>query len=198
MFTIFTTQGIAQMVNENVEVYTLPDQPYSNTIYTANTSSIYDYFIGNVDCETTTPNVNGAYACVEKGNVIFPLNPYNYSSNPKYMNLYTVNKIYTLTPLNSPLGLQQNPARIVLDKSINSAWEQSSFSTNTSTRLYIFTPQDRYNYVSECSNRGLCDTDLGDCGCFTGYIGDDCSAVDNSLSLDFASLNAFMQTSSTP
>ena len=32
-----------------------------------------------------------------------------------------------------------------------------------------------YTYVSECSNRGVCDTDAGLCDCFPGFTGHDCS-----------------------
>ena len=37
--------------------------------------------------------------------------------------------------------------------------------------------QVEYEYVSECSNRGTCDTDEGLCMCFTGFAGDDCSVI---------------------
>ena len=53
-------------------------------------------------------------------------------------------------------------------------------------RAYLFRPplslsSDVYTYVSECSNRGSCDTDSGVCSCFTGYAGDDCSVQYNVL-----------------
>jgi len=37
------------------------------------------------------------------------------------------------------------------------------------------TSQATYNYVSQCSNRGICDGATGLCACFKGYSGDNCN-----------------------
>ncbi|POM58298.1 OCM1 [Phytophthora palmivora] len=47
----------------------------------------------------------------------------------------------------------------------------------TIQKIYKVTPPasaSRYNYVSECSGRGLCATDTGVCDCFKGYTNDNC------------------------
>jgi hypothetical protein len=31
-----------------------------------------------------------------------------------------------------------------------------------------------YQYVSQCSNRGTCDSTIGVCKCFKGYANDNC------------------------
>jgi hypothetical protein len=34
--------------------------------------------------------------------------------------------------------------------------------------------KQKYQYVSECSNRGVCDTESGLCSCFSGYTHNNC------------------------
>lgn len=75
LFAVFTTTGIGKMVSEQAKVYT-DWTPYSNTIYTTNSSYAFPGFYGNVDCETTSSNVDGAFDCVEKGSMVFILDPY--------------------------------------------------------------------------------------------------------------------------
>lgn len=84
LFTVFTTTGTSQMVSESVKLYTSDTAPYSNVVYTTNTTTVmntngstaFDNFYGNIDCETTTANINGAFTCVDKGSIVFFLDPY--------------------------------------------------------------------------------------------------------------------------
>ena len=62
-----------------------------------------------------------------------------------------------------------------------------TWSDNTGiVTLFHFTPptamNKKYDYVSQCSNRGLCDATSGLCQCFKGYTGDDCS-IQNALAM---------------
>jgi len=57
-------------------------------------------------------------------------------------------------------------------------YDNSQWSDNTGiVTLFHFSPTEEgsYEYVSQCSNRGLCDNTSGICQCFSGYTGFDCS-----------------------
>ena len=61
----------------------------------------------------------------------------------------------------------------------------TTWSDNTGiVTLFHFQPKSEgtYEYVSQCSNRGLCNAETGTCDCFSGYTGDDCS-VQNALAV---------------
>jgi len=93
---------------------------------------------------------------------------------------------------------------IVLDKSVPFAGDELDYGAidnqyklsknnavnNLGTRavgmvnIFKFSPATTgtYTYVSECSNRGICDSEAGLCECFKGYTNDDCS-VQSSLAV---------------
>lgn len=71
------------------------------------------------------------------------------------------------------------------DIGAGSAADEAVSTTNASpTWVYKFVPAaaSTYEYVAECSNRGLCDRDSGSCECFAGYTNDNCD-TQSSLAL---------------
>merc|ERR1711998_291759 len=106
--------------------------------------------------------------------------------------LYTITKIWkaeetrttdaSAYTVGGPIAAMEDKFRITVDKSIN--WDGSIYAdpdgdgtTNTGyVQIIKFTPATTgtFTYVSQCSNRGLCNGDDALCECFKGYTGDNC------------------------
>jgi hypothetical protein len=125
-------------------------------------------------------------------------------ANPLYPNMYTVEKIgkevknpnaadqTNLGELHAEAYRQQ----ITLNMGVNAQYmkhpDDADETVNTNfpgvlATIYKFHPPalnstgtTGYNYVGECSNRGICDSDSGVCECFAGYTGQNCGVI-NSL-----------------
>ena len=150
---------------------------------------------GDLSCITGIPT---ASVCLNKGDMITVLSTATPGYNAPHMNLYTVNRIQTLASVqdvdayyptgsgnifpNGPTAAADAMTNIIVtDLSLN--WG-NSFDSESIFNVYKFVPgpTSTYNYVAECSNRGICNRATGSCGCFAGYTSDACS-VQNSLAL---------------
>ena len=196
-FAIWTTAGTAQMVSDESMIYSSTDYSdiYSRTVYTTNATATYhsdDPYQGNIECEVNVENKHGAFTCLEKGDRVFFLDKIRADSNPEYLNIYTVEKLgVALGTVSSDYyssnmeSYYEGSVRnfITVDSGITSNFDRTNGTV--SARAYKFTPPiDSYQYVSECSNRGLCDTTSGLCSCFYSWTGDDCSVVNNFANLE--------------
>jgi hypothetical protein len=167
----------------------------SNVMVTYNTSfdlgqSNYD---GDISCDryfTPSGQNNNHRGCLDKGDLFILANPYNGADNPPFLNLYRARSIQRL-PSNRLIG---NSARYIdnfdpaTDLNVNLTTQyviKSDLHINWAStqvgpsvfHIYKFVPNitNSYNYVAQCSNRGLCNHFEGICECFAGYAGQACS-----------------------
>jgi len=122
--------------------------------------------------------------------------------NPPEINMYTVEKIYTKDYVAAESEVNEDGHHGVYtdagdtNKLLSNMWRnviKTDLSTNWGTganyaangddsalfqgfRIYKFHPAaaSTYEYVAQCSNRGLCDANSGVCNCFPGYGNDNC------------------------
>lgn len=211
LFRVFTTTGYLNRVNAWAEIFTKTgDFSYlhSNVLYSYNRGATDNAIIhapnsvdsretsewsGNIDCETYSVTDITSEDCLQKGDRVMFFTTEgtdtNYGTNPRYHNMFTVEKIYKAYPLvDTPHDTEEEMYRnrIVLDMHVNfrsaytSSATGSALANDQRLRAYKFyPPATTVNYVAECSGRGLCDADAGVCNCFVGYTKDDCS-VQNS------------------
>jgi len=202
-FHIYTTTGHLQLVNPGAAAFSHTDSMgykqkanalHSNVMYMANTTSA-THFHGQIDCETTSGNLYGSLDCAEKGDLLMFINTQvngaGFLMNPEYPNIYTVEKIfrqektYDTDPSNPNSEIIRN--QIHLDYGLNTAYVWGKANNEPyalAAAIYKFYPptDGGYNYVGACSNRGICDTSIGQCTCFPGYTTDNCGSQ-NALAL---------------
>lgn len=150
--------------------------------------------------------------CLNKTDLFTVLNWEFPSLNPSYINLYTAERIHTANYAHSVLDrFQHATPRMGREEDKELHYQTHFINTDLATNwgasvgnfsdvnnptltnnafgkpqfhVYKFFPAvaSTYNYVAQCSNRGICDTDAGVCDCFPGYTNDNC-AIQSSLAV---------------
>jgi len=111
------------------------------------------------------------------------ITPTRFLINPIYPNIYTVEKLSRENRgTSSEAESNFRRTQMKLNMGVNAQYVMSATAaTDYGAYIYKFYPPTGYNYVAECSNRGVCDSTSGICQCFSGYTNDNCD-TQNALS----------------
>jgi len=114
----------------------------------------------DVSCEFGSSTVSN---CLQKGDVITITNN-AWSNGDVSGEFFTITRVWE-TPSSTTSG--SLTYWISVDHAIS--------MDLTKGRIHVLTTGDEtYEYVSQCSNRGLCNSEEGLCECFKGYTNDNC------------------------
>ncbi len=210
-YDIYTTNGVLALTSLQSEATFSFGSKYIYTVNTTydmyrNSSVVTNHFYdGDISCEFGNNNANKGdyiYYCLNKTDIFTFLNWEYPELNPPHINLYTAERLWTGPYEYSAHQRFINPKQQwntemhfmthVITADLATNWGVSVGNRNPDRgtvgnphfHIYKFFPaaKSSYEYVAECSNRGICDRDSGVCKCFPGYTSDSCNEQ-SSLSL---------------
>merc|ERR1712188_352716 len=168
-YAIFVTDGTAERVylDQNKDSAYNATETAVTAYFTQFTNTLYMSF--DASCETGLSFVE---PCLQKDDLIFITDANWGSSELIVEKAEATSKSATFT----------DQYRITVDKNIN--WDGSKVADPDGdgdlktgyVQILKFTPASTgsYTYVSQCSNRGLCNGDDALCECFKSYTNDNC------------------------
>jgi hypothetical protein len=205
-FEVFTTDGVLQMVSAEAEaIFDFADNHIytTNTSFDLHGGS----YSGSISCESMGISYYASpsekQSCLDKNDLFIFLDPYHPQYNPPFLNIYTAKSLtsrsyndynenlnstyFPLEKLKIPskyFNLSSNYKRNVITTDMATNWAQQSEGEGAAGvsifRIFKFTPSadSSYRVVSECANRGICNTFEGICDCFDGFTGGACEEQD--------------------
>lgn len=204
-YEVYTTQGTLALTSNHSGVVASFASKYFYTVNSTYDSQQLEYD-GDISCEIGLSNsykTKYIHHCLNKTDLFTVLSWEYPHLNPPHINLYTAERLqqvpfehlrqekyfkrWDVSPDAKYKEMHYMTHVIKADLSSNwGMWETTRSLTQSQPhfRVYKFFPASAstYNYVNECSNRGICQRDSGVCACFPGYTNDDCS-VQNSIAL---------------
>lgn len=204
-YDIYTTKGVLALTSNFSEVtFGFGSRYIYSTNVTYDINSGHAFYDGDLSCETGNSNsgkFNYIHHCLNKTDIVTFLNWESPQLNPPHINLYTIDRLYTrpywwtnqdrfVVPSGTRNELHYMTHQITVDLSTNWGASVGKHLPDSDTvgapnfHVYKFFPSadSTYEYVAECSNRGICDRSSALCKCFPGYTNDDCS-IQSSLSV---------------
>lgn len=206
-YDVYTTKGTLALTSPFAEatfgfgsqyIYTV------NTTYDQNSTRPSVTYDGDISCEFAAVNEDHVTHCLNRSDMFTMLNFEYPEFNPPHINLYTAKRIatqpfqhYVQARFGVSEAIQKNNATLhymthLITSDLSTNWAASvGIGVNEHLdrskphfHVYKFFPAEEstYEYVAECSNRGICDRSSGLCKCFPGYTSDACSEQ-SSLSL---------------
>lgn len=170
----------------------------SQYLYAFNTSYDLDGadYDGDVSCEYADKQIGYLNTCLDKNDYFFIIDPYNVTHNPPYVNMYQALSLYKQGNDDRRLSIDS----VYDEDSITNRWKLRNTSHFFNNIIYTDTPTNwaahaygdsnfhiykfvlntttSFEYIAECSNRGLCNRYEGLCECFDGYAGNSCNIAD--------------------
>jgi len=156
---IYTTDATMELLYTDTDSSDLLDGAEAAFAIASNpTGSTSVELDGDASCEFGASTVSN---CLQKGDVIM-MGASTSVDDAVDGEFYTITRVWTVPAVDAT---EVDTYFFSVDHAV----------TGDFTDVYVLTVNtESYGYVSECSNRGLCNSEEGVCECFSGYTNDNC------------------------